>query len=1009
MNKLLTKIAGLTLGLTMAIGVGVATFATADEPVGVHAAVVGTSYTVSDTAATTITNNGLYVLKQSSAGFNGTIDSNWAKTTTTSTSWFVLKATGSETGFTLSDSEDETKFIYCSAAKKIAWSSSSTTFKLMKGKKTTSINNAVGNDTVGTLQVGTSGIRPYTTSTGADFQLFEVQAKIGGTVSVQSITLDRTQITMQAGTKETIAATVYPDNATNQIVSWKSSNDSIATVSNEGVVTALGEGSTTITATSADNTNISSSCQVTVTAPTIFYNLVTDVSDLNVGDNVIIASSDYAYAMSTQKDNNRGAAEVVKNGDVLYSNDSVQIFTLGAGVSDGTYSFYEKDKGYLYASSSSANNLKLQPTLDANGSWNISIADGVASIVATGTYTRNTMQFNYTNNPKLFACYDSASQKGLALYVEENTAGVDITSIEITNGEEITMKEKETVQLEYTVLPQNYTENILFISSEESVATVDVDGTITALSAGETTITVKSKSGDAQDSIDVTVTKGNVKGISITSRNKSFVIGVPFKDHFTDKQNIIQLERENNVVDILDVTNSNLTFTSVGTEETIDIDSVITEEFGNFKVSYSDSDSTGTATVVFTGVNVTNGVEFTATSNNFTDGNSYLIENDDLSNITFTYVSHYGKLDETLIEITSTNDEVVLFNEVTSHTYSDDTKEGVITANIWAMGSGTAYIDIYALHEGYNGKEIKLNYSSNLIVVRPEAQAGETVEKFTKITSASELTTGDYLIVCESKEVAFNGSLATLDAVNNYVNVTPTDGKIDATTDLKASVFTINVNGNSATIKSASGNYIGRTANSNGLNQTTTATTYTNSISFDNGNATIKASGGTVLKFNGASNQMRFRYYTSGQTAICLYKLTTVTLEAVDNYTGVINFINNYMQPSISHTDSGSGECVNWYAGENGAKAAFEALTTAEKNVLVTEYNEMFLRLQAWAIANGETIEYDPSAETYVIKNTNNSLMTINNSFDSTLLILFACISFVSVTAIVIVRKRKEH
>ncbi len=56
MNKLLTKIAGLTLGLTMAIGVGVATFATADEPVGVHAASTTVTMDIFANKGTTGTN-----------------------------------------------------------------------------------------------------------------------------------------------------------------------------------------------------------------------------------------------------------------------------------------------------------------------------------------------------------------------------------------------------------------------------------------------------------------------------------------------------------------------------------------------------------------------------------------------------------------------------------------------------------------------------------------------------------------------------------------------------------------------------------------------------------------------------------------------------------------------------------------------------------------------------------------------------------------------------------------
>ncbi len=155
MNKLFSKIAGLSIGLAMAIGVGVAVGSNNKEASPVHATTIGTTYTVSSTAATSITNNGMYVLKSNADanGFTGTIASNWAQTTTTSSSYFILKAVGSASSFTPEDYDGTNGYIYCSAAKKISWhATSKTTFKLMTGKKTTSISNAVGNDTVGTLQ-----------------------------------------------------------------------------------------------------------------------------------------------------------------------------------------------------------------------------------------------------------------------------------------------------------------------------------------------------------------------------------------------------------------------------------------------------------------------------------------------------------------------------------------------------------------------------------------------------------------------------------------------------------------------------------------------------------------------------------------------------------------------------------------------------------------------------------------------------------------------------------------
>ena len=142
---------------------------------------------------------------------------------------------------------------------------------------------------------------------------------------------------------------------------------------------------------------------------------------------------------------------------------------------------------------------------------------------------------------------------------------------------------------------------------------------------------------------------------------------------------------------------------------------------------------------------------------------------------------------------------------------------------------------------------------------------------YVKVTSATDFVNGaKYLIVCEDQNVAFNGALETLDAVEDFVSVKINDGTI--TTEDDGAVFEINGNA----IKSASGFYIGQTSDANGLKQSKSSD-YTNTISFDeDGNADIVCSN-AHLRFNAASNQMRFRYFKSssytGQKAIQLYML----------------------------------------------------------------------------------------------------------------------------------------
>ena len=79
---------------------------------------------------------------------------------------------------------------------------------------------------------------------------------------VNSITLDRQTLTMEIGDVLTLTATLLPADADDTTVTWTSSNEGAATVAN-GVVTAVGEGKTTVTVTTSDGV-LSADCAITV-------------------------------------------------------------------------------------------------------------------------------------------------------------------------------------------------------------------------------------------------------------------------------------------------------------------------------------------------------------------------------------------------------------------------------------------------------------------------------------------------------------------------------------------------------------------------------------------------------------------------------------------------------------------------------------------------------------------------------------------------------------------------
>lgn len=154
------------------------------------------------------------------------------------------------------------------------------------------------------------------------------------------------------------------------------------------------------------------------------YTLVTDASTLKIGDKIIIAAATADFAINTtQNKNNRDRAAVTNtNNTIVNPGTNVQLFTLEAGTKVGTYAF-NTGSGYIYAASSSANQLKTQQTNNDNGSWTISCtAEGVATITAQGNNTRNLLKYNINNNSGLFSCYETG-QSDVAIYSDGKGTG----------------------------------------------------------------------------------------------------------------------------------------------------------------------------------------------------------------------------------------------------------------------------------------------------------------------------------------------------------------------------------------------------------------------------------------------------------------------------------------------------------------------------------------------------------------------------------------------------------
>ena len=104
-----------------------------------------------------------------------------------------------------------------------------------------------------------------TNDSGSDSKDFTLKIDKPAFIPVTGLELNKSTLTLQEKGSYALTAIAKPDDATNKDVTWKSSDTSIATVSEDGTVTAISAGTATITVTAQDGSGVSTSCSVTVT------------------------------------------------------------------------------------------------------------------------------------------------------------------------------------------------------------------------------------------------------------------------------------------------------------------------------------------------------------------------------------------------------------------------------------------------------------------------------------------------------------------------------------------------------------------------------------------------------------------------------------------------------------------------------------------------------------------------------------------------------------------------
>ena len=216
--------------------------------------------------------------------------------------------------------------------KSITWSSSNT-----------SVANVDANGKVTAKTQGTATITA-TANDGSGVSascVVTVEKKI---VSVASITLSQSSETMTEGETMNLTATVNPDDATDKSITWSSSNTNVASVDANGKVTAMAEGTATITATANDGSGVKASCEVTVEKKVILVNQITlsqTTATLTEGETITLTATvtpdDATDKSITWSSSNTNVASVDADGKVTAKAEGTATITAtandGSGVS----------------------------------------------------------------------------------------------------------------------------------------------------------------------------------------------------------------------------------------------------------------------------------------------------------------------------------------------------------------------------------------------------------------------------------------------------------------------------------------------------------------------------------------------------------------------------------------------------------------------------------------------------------------------------------------------------
>ena len=344
------------------------------------------------------------------------------------------------------------------------------------------------------------------------------QGRLGAYVPVSSVSLSPQDLVITEGETRQMTATVYPSNASVKSVRWWTSSASVATVSSSGVVTAVSEGSATITVTTEDG-SYTAACRVTVKRRVIN---VTGVS-LNK-TSVTLTKGETSQLTATVSPSN------ATNPSVSWKSSSTTVATVSSSglvkaVDGGTATITVTTEDGNYTATCKVT-VKVPVTGVSLDKTDLSLTEGdtyqLSATVSPSNATNKTVSWKSSATSVA-----TVSSNGLITAIAQGSATITVTTedggysascrvtvnkktISVTgvsvSPTSLTLTEGDTYQLSTTVSPSNaMNKNVRWTSNATSVATVSSNGLITAKAQGSATITVTTEDGGYTATCVVTV------------------------------------------------------------------------------------------------------------------------------------------------------------------------------------------------------------------------------------------------------------------------------------------------------------------------------------------------------------------------------------------------------------------------------------------------------------------------------------------------------------------------